>query len=323
MLTKNIDFINFFLLILAFILAIIFPFELFLFSYAVLGPAHYLTELNWLKKNNFFTINKNGVRTLLIIASVLSIIVLLNFTFKELNYNIKINNSIYYIFLLTSFFYVIFLLNLKEKKYHFIGFITIVAFSFLLVSYFNKAALLFGLLLTTIIHVYVFTIFFMIYGTLKKPNLFGYINIIIISIIPIIIYYFPYFETNTSFITNKIFNESGFNKLNTIIKKLLYNHSNKKFTETKAQIFIAFAYTYHYLNWFSKTTVIGWSKNLTKKSIAIILLFWLLSIVLYFIDYKLGIITLFFLSLWHVIAEFPLNIISIKSILYKILNYSK
>ena len=45
--------------------------------------------------------------------------------------------------------------------------------------------------------------------------------------------------------------------------------------------FIAFAYTYHYLNWFSKTSVIKWHL-VPKKTLFITLIIWLLSILIYF-----------------------------------------
>src|SRR6185369_7863014 len=34
------------------------PFEVFLFSYAVLGPLHYLTELSWLHDRKYFVASK-------------------------------------------------------------------------------------------------------------------------------------------------------------------------------------------------------------------------------------------------------------------------
>src|SRR5260370_20780759 len=37
------------------VVALYIPFELFLFAYAVLGPAHYLTEISWLHKRGYFT----------------------------------------------------------------------------------------------------------------------------------------------------------------------------------------------------------------------------------------------------------------------------
>src|SRR5690606_7162898 len=68
----------------------------------------------------------------------------------------------------------------------------------------------------------------------------------------------------------------------------------------KLQIFIAFAYTYHYLNWFSKTTVIGWHKNLTSSRVITIGVVWILSISLYLYDYGTGLAALFLLSVLHV-----------------------
>ena len=77
--------------------------------------------------------------------------------------------------------------------------------------------------------------------------------------------------------------------------------------------FIAFAYTYHYLNWFSKTEVIRWHKVPKTRFIAVIVL-WVLSLVLYAVDYSLGLRWLFFLSFAHVLLEFPLNMVSITGI---------
>jgi hypothetical protein len=69
---------------------------------------------------------------------------------------------------------------------------------------------------------------------------------------------------------------------------------------------IAFAYTYHYLNWFSKTSVIKWHEISRVRTAAIIVL-WLISLGVYAYDYQLGMITLYFLSVLHVMLEFPLN----------------
>ena len=81
----------------------------------------------------------------------------------------------------------------------------------------------------------------------------------------------------------------------------------------KIQSFIAFSYTYHYLNWFSKTQVIQWHK-VSRSSLYMTLLFWLASLGLYAYSYKLGLICLSFLSILHVFLEFPLNWISIRGV---------
>ena len=59
--SKTIDHINIWLLIFSFAIAIYLPFELFLFSYAFLGPLHYLTEINWLDDKTYFLKSKNKI----------------------------------------------------------------------------------------------------------------------------------------------------------------------------------------------------------------------------------------------------------------------
>jgi len=70
--------------------------------------------------------------------------------------------------------------------------------------------------------------------------------------------------------------------------------------------FIAFAYTYHYLNWFSKTSVIQWHK-VPRKTLSIVIAVWIISVAIYAYDFMLGLKWLFLLSFLHVLLEFPLN----------------
>jgi hypothetical protein len=77
--------------------------------------------------------------------------------------------------------------------------------------------------------------------------------------------------------------------------------------------FIAFAYLYHYLNWFSKTEVIRWHKVPKIRFVAVLVL-WIAASVFYTMDYSLGLSVLFFLSFTHVLLDFPLNIMSIVGI---------
>ena len=77
--------------------------------------------------------------------------------------------------------------------------------------------------------------------------------------------------------------------------------------------FIAFAYLYHYLNWFSKTEIIRWHK-VPKVRFILVVVIWIASSVFYTYDYSLGLSLLFFLSFSHVLLEFPLNIVSIVGI---------
>ena len=49
-----VNYLNIVFMVFSLIAAQCMPFEVFLFSYAVLGPAHYLTEISWLHDRKFF-----------------------------------------------------------------------------------------------------------------------------------------------------------------------------------------------------------------------------------------------------------------------------
>jgi hypothetical protein len=82
----------------------------------------------------------------------------------------------------------------------------------------------------------------------------------------------------------------------------------------KVQSFLAFAYTYHYLNWFSKTSIIKWHQ-VEKKKLVFAAVLWGVSLALYKVDYRLGFAAVSALSLLHVVLEFPLNFVSMRAIL--------
>jgi hypothetical protein len=78
--------------------------------------------------------------------------------------------------------------------------------------------------------------------------------------------------------------------------------------------FLAFAYTYHYLNWFSKTEVIRWH-DMSGTRMAVIGVLWLVSVGLYAWDYTVGLTALFYLSVTHVFLEFPLDARTLRDVL--------
>ena len=76
--------------------------------------------------------------------------------------------------------------------------------------------------------------------------------------------------------------------------------------DTRLTSLLAFIYTYHYLNWFSKTSIIKWHE-IPKSRTAIIVGLWLIALGLYGYSYQAGMLALYFLSVLHVMLEFPLN----------------
>ena len=247
---------------------------------------------------------------------------------------------------------------------------------------FKNSSVVFALtsLVPTLIHVYLFTGLFMLFGALKSRSKTGLLSIVFFILIPIILvfslpvkkegnylskygteaYYADgtgFFNTNVSIMrqfelspnmTNKDYidqfvkDSSEKQKYYMLWKDslesdfIIQNEGHPYYGKPIALAdvkegsqkdnwwsiifyssagimlmrFIAFAYLYHYLNWFSKTEVIRWHKVPKVRFIGVIAL-WLVACGLYAYDYAVGWSFLFFLSFTHVLLEFPLNVTSI------------
>ena len=197
-------------------------------------------------------------------------------------------------------------------------------------------------LLPTLFHVYLFTGLFMLFGALKSRSKTGLLSVACFVAVPfVLIYVLPnttLFEITTYGKDSYFAEGNGFYNLNFQILKefeLADMPVESGFTDVfdrpyvdplKAfpvifystpgvllMRFIAFAYLYHYLNWFSKTEIIRWHKVPKIRFIAVLLI-WIAACLVYLIDYGLGLTFLFFLSFTHVLLEFPLNMMSIVGI---------
>jgi hypothetical protein len=406
----QINYINIGLMALSAVLAYFLPFETFLLAYAFLGPLHYLTEISWLHDRNYFSKGKYDFVVLLIIGVLLSYAAFANDSGINIDfYNwFQEANLFDKLLVLALFSSILFALvkNLYVK-------IAAILFLFVFISGWlspenatenRSSTTVFALtsLVPTLIHVYVFTGLFMLYGALKSRSKTGLLSVATLILFPLILVFFApvnpknnylsdygktsyyangdgFFFTNVSILdhfelidepllTNKQYLDSVVNKKsadNTIpvaerarITDSLKNKLNENFIvpnpeseyynkpipvkyaipiDTKKYYwnsvffstigimlmrFIAFAYLYHYLNWFSKTEVIRWHK-VPKLRFAAVIGLWLVACGLYAYNYSLGLSFLFFLSFTHVLLEFPLNIVSIIGIGQESLNIFK
>ncbi len=308
-------------MLLSAVLAFILPFELFLFSYAVLGPLHYLTEIGWLHKKNYFTKGKYDF----VFLSVLCVLVFyFSYVNPTKNQTIIPNLILYGILLALIFVFI------KDNLYRIV--LAVLAVIGISVSKMGFDCVIWvGIFLPTIIHVFIFTWAFMFYGVLKNKSFSGYLSIIALILIAVSFFVIkaPGLQYEVSayvgksyelfYLLNKFLIE--FFGLETILtsERALVYATNAGFIVMR---FIAFAYTYHYLNWFSKTSVIQWHK-VPKKTLYITLVLWVFSVVLYVIDYNIGLKALYFLSFLHVFLEFPLNITSFQGIIKSVIPVKK
>ena len=309
--SNTIHHINTGLILLSCLIAYYVPFELFLFSYGILGPLHYLTEIGWLHKKNYFTKGKYDF-VYLSIACV--ILVYWNYD-PPSNKNFGLIPDIILLSLLSS----IALVFIKDWLYRIVLFAMVLVF----ISIANNSNEYFtwiAIFLPTIIHVFIFTWLFMIYGVLKEKSWAGLIPILTLIACSILLFSFQpsnlnyevsgYVQKSYSFFSELNFRIINVFHLDTLTDLKQVFTTNAGFVTMR---FIAFAYTYHYLNWFSKTSVIKWHL-VPKNTLIITLLVWLFSVALYIFDYGLGLKVLYFLSFLHVFLEFPINIVSFTGI---------
>ncbi len=331
MMVINIDKLNLALILISFILACLLPFELFLFGYAVLGPLHYLTETNWIIDKNYFVSNKYWKYVVIVAAFLYSMPYLFSLPFikSALGENcmkqlLSVFNSSYTnaLMLLVLVCAIVFLFTQKSKAFLISGFLVVLVS---VLTYTSELYMLInGLLLPTVIHVYLFTILFMLYGIHRKNSTVGKLNIALMFLLPLSLLLINTDIFNYQFSKNikEIYMSNNFYYLNANLAKLLGVYSELKFffyekVDLKIQIFIAFAYIYHYLNWFSKTTVIGWHKQLNTRKSVIIVCVWGLILACYLYSYRLGLVISIFLSVAHVMLELPLNMITFKALFIK------
>lgn len=312
----RVNFLNIGLMLAAFAVALFIPFELFLFAYAVLGPAHYLTEISWLQKRQFFTKRENdfwligGLAVILFLASPIA------FTSFDQSDHYR---TVAELTVLALGIALVFMLTGKIVP-RILGAAAVALVTLVSVNVNVFFTMLVAVFVPTLVHVYVFTGFFMLYGALKDRSKTGYLAFGVFLLCPLL-----YLVLDPArFASAKYVLESywkSFSALNSVmlgidqpqtagelssaIERVFNSHAG-----LVAMRFVAFAYTYHYLNWFSKTSIIRWHQ-VSRRRLAIIGTLWAISIAVYAYDYSLGFKVLFCLSFMHLYLEFPLNHVSI------------
>ncbi|HAA11552.1 MAG TPA: hypothetical protein DCE41_07570 [Cytophagales bacterium] len=327
---KRVDQVNVGLVIISLALAVFFPYRGFLVAYAVLGPLHYLTELNWLHGRDYFMKNRQWIWIAFGGAFLVSFPKLVDPKYPTASwFPAGLTNAINEVDVFSNaFLFVTLLLAItfvltKNRKIRLAALGVGVALGILLreVEFYY---IFIGLLLPTLVHVYLFTLLFMYFGAKRSKSKWGYAALGMAVAAPVFIAFFD--PANILYIfpeaTKEMIVENNFHITNVLFGKTLSLTDGTSFAWydklfLRLQIFISFAYIYHYLNWFSKTSVIGWHKNLSVKKTSGIIVIWGIIVALFAIDYKLGFIAGLGLSFMHVMGEFPLNVITIKSLFAK------
>ena len=295
------------------------PFEVFLLTYALLGPLHYLTEISWLHDRKYFTRGRNDYLVLVACAAIITIADMR--IVPELPATLRV--AVTYIAFGSALMFVL----VSRTWPRLICFLALIATSPLIIRI-DFLQSLFSVLLPTIVHVFVFTGLFILVGALKGRSVSGISSLVVFCFCALSFFvlgpaksaddlgeyvqktYLVVAQLNYSLMTP--FNQHDLNVPANVPEYVKYINTVLYHSPTALAVMglIAFAYTYHYLNWFSKTSIIQWH-NIPRSRLIAVIVIWLASIGAYVYDYRFGLRWLFFLSFTHVLLEFPLNHLSI------------
>lgn len=281
--------------------AFVVPFELFLLSYAVLGPLHYLTQISWLHSRGYFTTGSRDALWLLAIWALLMLPPYLETDLDLLPFAATLAALAF-----GGACVLAFVTSPVVKAAAFVG---ILGVGYLLAG-FDITQVMLLTFIPTIIHVYVFTAAFILHGALRGRSATGIASLAVFVAcsasfflwVPDARAYAPSASVKATY--------DLFAEVNVAIASWIGMGPLEDVYHSRGGLvlmrLIAFAYTYHYLNWFSKTSVIQWHK-IPRPWAVLNGVLWLASVALYAWDYRTGMVVLFALSWLHVILEFPLD----------------
>jgi hypothetical protein len=289
---RRIDAVHLGLMCAAVAVAYVVPFELLLFSYVLLGPAHYLTEISWLHDRKYF-LPHPGLAIVLAAAAIATALITDDLWFGLL---------VWAALVACAFF-------AASTGARTLVAVVAAALTLAMLAQQSSLAML-GTLVPTLIHVSLFTLVFMIVGAHKSGLKAHWLLIavylagvaLIVAVPPSAASAIPEFAE----VAHEYFGDvaPALGQLFGIPDLTL---------DGRMTGLMAFLYTYHYLNWFIKADVIRWA-DVPKPRLVLVAAGSAGSTALYFHDYALGFTFLLALSNLHVFLEFPLNSISIRQL---------
>jgi hypothetical protein len=301
---------DFIALLISGCLAAIAPLPVFLLAFVVLGPMHYLTEIVWLNKKSFyFSEGLISPRWYGVIAGLLAVAVALDRLLQR-------GIGVWVVWVL-----VVLALSALIRNRWALAAIAIAALAVKLLT--PGVALFFGAIVPSIVHVFVFTWFFMVSGALRARNtkFLQWINPVLLLAIPLLLLWLPMHYGTQSALWLRM-EHISFEPLHRYAARHLGRHlvmnGDVLADPVIAALIRVFAFTYlfHYLNWFGKAELLEWHK-IPARSWVLIGTLYAVSMGLYLWNFEVGFLVVNFLSLLHVLLEFPLDFQAIRFVTRK------
>lgn len=278
------------------------PFHVFLAAYAILGPLHYLTEISWLHDRNYFTRRAIPRRWWLTLVSITVAVLAYGYISNDLlQHPVPPTFEIGLVYLVFGAAAVAVYVRSGLGS---VGIVVALGIAIVQFSAFRTYAVA-AFFLVTIIHVFIFTGAFIAAGALKTRS-----RVAVLSLLAFATCAIAAASVNAPFVhpgghVRELY--GGFEQLNRELLRLFgLPQSVYESYGIAVMRLIAFAYFYHYLNWFSKTSIIKWHEVKGSRVIAIVAI-WLAGGLIYLYDFRVGFAVFYILSMLHVLLEFPLN----------------
>lgn len=284
--TDRLDLAQIALMVVAGLLAWALPFGLVVLAYVLLGPAHYLTQLRWMHARGYGV----GAQWLLGVYAGLTLLALaVPFGWGVVPLALALGVSLALVWAPAG-----------KARAAALG-VAVAAALGATAQWAPDGAAWLALLVPTLVHVSLFTGIFLWRGAHTNRRPLGYVAVAIFVVVPIVLLLVPPAQDQVpTFWDGKI---APWAPLAVLFEPLSTTPGL-----AAGYAVVSFAYLYHYLNWFSKTGLIGWHKGLRPGELWALVAAYLTAVGLYWVDLRLGFAMLLALSYLHVVAEFPLNI---------------
>jgi len=298
----DVNWLNIGLMVAACGAAMVAPFQVFLCAWAILGPLHYLTEISWLHDRNYFTRRNLARRSWLML--VLFAILTIGLAYAANDPAQRVVPFLFQVGLIYLVFAAAAAALFVRDWLNALGLFLILSLGLFYFSGFQGYAIAANLLVS-IVHVFLFTGAFILLGALKSKSWVAVLSlaVFIACAVATVTVTAPYAMPSDR--VQQLY--KSFEYLNRDLLRLAGRPSGiYEAAGAGVMRLIAFAYLYHYLNWFSKTSIIKWHE-ISRTRAMVIGGVWVGSGLAYLYDYRLGFGILFILSMLHVFLEFPLN----------------
>jgi hypothetical protein len=279
------------------------PFQVFLLAYAVLGPAHYLTEISWLHDRQYFAPRLALRRIWLWCVGAAMVAVTFGYVSNDL-----LGHPVtpYMEMALVAIAFAGAAAAVFATRGATAAAVVVTAGLAVAMVVTHPWFAIAAYLLVTLVHVLFFTGGFILLGALKSRSATGLLSFVVFAACAAVTLVAG--GTSTPPDASVHASYSGFEQLNLVLLKLAGLRGTPVYGRTGIRVMqlIAFAYLYHYLNWFSKTSIIRWHEVPRPRAIALVA-FWAAGLAVYLINYRVGFAVFYVVSILHVLLEFPLN----------------